>query len=202
MTLGEYLFNPCGASSLPYDKALAVKIPLNMTVLHHRDFCSALLEKYIDEPYFRLIHRLEHIEDVSLPKGFVLSAVSSEQLVSQINSCYEDIGITKDSLSAFPAEMTVVVIDKSCGKIAASGLAKTYPTANEAALEWIQTSQEYRSRGLGRYVVCELLKRLRPRVEFVTVSGRCNNPHSPERLYRRCGFRGGDIWHILTEKEK
>ena len=37
--------------------------------------------------------------------------------------------------------------------------------------------------------------------EFATVSGKVNNPTNPESLYRKCGFTGNDIWHILTLKE-
>jgi len=37
--------------------------------------------------------------------------------------------------------------------------------------------------------------------EFATVSGKVNNATSPEILYRKCGFIGNDIWHILTKEE-
>ncbi len=35
---------------------------------------------------------------------------------------------------------------------------------------------------------------------FATVSGKVTNKTKPEKLYRRCGFTGDDIWHILKSK--
>ena len=64
-------------------------------------------------------------------------------------------------------------------------------------LEWIQVSKEHRERHLGTYIVKELLWRMKDIADFVTVSGKCNNPSNPEALYRRCGFVGTDVWHIL-----
>ena len=66
-------------------------------------------------------------------------------------------------------------------------------------LEWIQVSQRHRGKGLGRYVVSELLRRLKSKAGFATVSGQCNNATNPEMLYRKCGFSGNDVWHILRK---
>jgi len=35
--------------------------------------------------------------------------------------------------------------------------------------------------------------------KFATVSGQCENLTNPEALYRRCGFKGNDVWHILRQ---
>lgn len=51
----------------------------------------------------------------------------------------------------------------------------------------------------GQLIVNELLKRMMGIADFATVSGKVNNPTSPEILYRKCGFVGDDIWHILTK---
>ena len=69
----------------------------------------------------------------------------------------------------------------------------------EGILEWIQVSQAYRGRGLGCYLVSELLWRMRDAADFATVSGQCGNPSNPERLYCACGFTGTDVWHILRK---
>ena len=34
---------------------------------------------------------------------------------------------------------------------------------------------------------------------FATVSGRVDSESHPEALYRKCGFEGQDIWHVLRE---
>lgn len=59
---------------------------------------------------------------------------------------------------------------------------------------------EYRGRGVGQSIVNELLRRMQGRADFATVSGKVNNLTRPERLYRRCGFTGDDMWHILTQR--
>lgn len=69
----------------------------------------------------------------------------------------------------------------------------------EGALEWIQVLPEYHGNKLGKALVIELLKRLKPYARFTTVSGELDNKTNPERLYRRCGFIGDDIWHILKK---
>ena len=49
-------------------------------------------------------------------------------------------------------------------------------------------------------LVNELLLRMKPMARFATVSGQVNNLSSPEKLYRKCGFVGNDVWHILKKK--
>ena len=68
----------------------------------------------------------------------------------------------------------------------------------EGVLEWIQVSSAYRRQGFGQLIVQELLFRLQNRADFVTVSGKQNDPLDPRGLYERCGFGAGTIWHILT----
>ncbi len=38
--------------------------------------------------------------------------------------------------------------------------------------------------------------------DFATVSGQCKNLSRPERLCRKCGFAGNDVWHILRKIQK
>ena len=59
---------------------------------------------------------------------------------------------------------------------------------------------EHRGRGAGQFIVNELLRRMQGRADFATVSGKVNNATNPEGLYRRCGFTGADVWHILTKE--
>ena len=48
-----------------------------------------------------------------------------------------------------------------------------------------------------RVSVEELLIRLVKRADFVTVSGRMNNPNNPYALYLNCGFETPVIWHVV-----
>ncbi|MBR4875433.1 MAG: hypothetical protein IKU95_02975, partial [Clostridia bacterium] len=59
-----------------------------------------------------------------------------------------------------------------------------------------------RRKGIGQAIVSELLRRMADLADFATVSGKVNSVTQPEKLYRKCGFCGNDIWHILTIIEK
>jgi GNAT superfamily N-acetyltransferase len=59
----------------------------------------------------------------------------------------------------------------------------------------------YRGKNIGTAIVKELLWRGKQYAKFATASGKVNNVTRPERLYRKCGFTGEDVWHILTKKE-
>ncbi len=82
----------------------------------------------------------------------------------------------------------------------AAGIAELDTQVGEGILEWIQVSPAYRGCGLGAYVVTELLARMPQKARFATVSGQINDPSNPEGLYRKCGFRGNDVWHTLTKR--
>lgn len=206
ISLEKYLEDPCRASSLPYWKALVTNVPENMLILHDREFSSDLLADYDDEPYFRLRHDLRHIPDVRLPDGFELCGASPAQFAAHINESYADISVSAAEIEAYlqhnvySPELWVAVRTRDSGKIVASGIAEFDPQIGEGILEWIQVSPECRRSGLGTFVVSELLHRIAKKANFATVSGAANNPSSPEKLYRKCGFVGSDIWHILRKK--
>ena len=61
-------------------------------------------------------------------------------------------------------------------------------------------SEKYRGKGIGKFIVNELLQRMKDKASFVTVSGQVNNSTNPQALYRKCGFEGNDIWHIMHKK--
>lgn len=69
----------------------------------------------------------------------------------------------------------------------------------EGILEWIQVLPEYRGKGIGTYLVNELLIRMKGKAKFATVSGDCNNINNPIKLYRKCGFVDNSIWYIAYE---
>lgn len=60
--LDEYLRSPCMASSLPYWKAQKTVIPDNMMIIRDDAFFKDKYTEYKDSPYFKLIHRLKHLE--------------------------------------------------------------------------------------------------------------------------------------------
>lgn len=206
LTLYDYLQDPCRSSSLPWWKMSEITIPEDMVILHDTDFDPSILDQYSDDPYFRLLHPLQSIQVPKLPEDFEIRAASPAELSAHIDSCYGGIGFTEESLLSFTArdvyapECWLAVAEKYTGIIVASGICEIDKDIREGSLEWVQVSADYRHRGLGRYIVLELLHRMRGKSNFVTVSGRCNNSSNPEALYRSCGFMGTDIWHILHRK--
>ena len=84
------------------------------------------------------------------------------------------------------------------GRIVATGIGELDKRIGEGVLEWIQVSSGYRRKGLGRFLVCELLCRMQERAAFVTVSGRMKNASKPDALYQACGFTDPVIWHVLS----
>lgn len=206
ITKKQYLENPCGTASIPYWKTVCISIPDNMKIIHDRDFEAELLERYVDVLYFRLLHHMREIKPVSLPAGYSLFGASIPDFVDHINSCYEDTSITISEMQSYLtreqycSELWLAVRDDDKGKIVATGIAELDREIGEGVLEWVQVSKDYRRRGLGSYLVLELLWRMREAARFATVSGKCENTDNPEGLYRKCGFCGDDVWHVLRER--
>lgn len=205
ITEEQYLKDPCGSASIPYWKAKSVSLPEGMLILHDRDFDEAEYRQYHDEAYFRLYHDLRDLSAPTPPKGYSLCDASLGDYAAHIDGCYDDIGISESELRQYTtrpvyrADLWIAVKDDSTGAIVATGIAELDSEIGEGILEWIQVSEEYRGHGLGRYVVSELLWRMRDSARFATVSGQEENQTDPERLYRRCGFTGTDIWHIMRK---
>ena len=205
ITKEEYLKNPCSASSIPYWKAKSITIPDGMKILHQDEYDDGENQRFVDEPYFRLIHNLKGLAEPVLPQDYSLCTATLSEYAAHISSCYDGIGISEGELRSYTlrpvydAALWLAVKETHTGTIVATGIAELDREIGEGALEWIQVSQRHRGKGLGRYVVSELLRRLKSKAGFATVSGQCNNATNPEILYRKCGFSGNDVWHILRK---
>jgi len=205
MNKAQYLAEPCGAASIPYWKAKQICVPDGMRIVHQRDYTPEMLESCTDAPYFRLYHGLERLSEPMLPTGVALCGASVEEFAAHINECYGG-GVTVEEVQGYRTRavydptLWLALRDYETGHIVATGLAELDREIGEGILEWIQVSASQRGRGLGKYIVQELLWRLRGKARFVTVSGQCNNPTNPEALYRSCGFRGNDVWHVMRRR--
>ena len=201
----EYLANPCSASSLPFWKTERMRLPETVTVI--RDDCfSGCRRDEVDEQYFKLMHDLKTIAEPAIPEGFGIDECGLDDYVQHINSCYSREHITVEELQEYRShpvyrqDLWIAVADSGKGGIVATGIAELDARIGEGILEWIQVSPGYRHMGLGSYLVCELLKRMREEARFVTVSGRLESESDPFRLYRSCGFKNPVIWHIVRKK--
>ena len=205
--LQAYKENPCKVLSIPYWKNKHIKIPEKMLILHHADFSSSEYKEYYDEPYFRLYHSLETVESTNV-NG--ISIVSAEQkdipiFVDIINHSYTDLSVTQEELAGYTQtevyhpHLWIMAVDIATASVIGCGIADFDKELHEGIIEWVQVVPSHRRKGIGQLIVNELLKRMAGIADFATVSGKVNNITSPEILYRKCGFVGDDVWHILTE---
>lgn len=206
--LQAYLLNPCGSLSLPRWKTKQrdyYKLADRVDIIHGRDIETIDLKTHVYDRYFRIIHDLEVIPSVSLSKGYEIITPTAEELKNHINTCYNDITISDADIlkymksNVYREDLWLAVIDKDKQAIIASGIAEYDNETQEGVIEWIQVSENSRKQGLGFIVVSELLIRLKKYACFVTVSGNVDNPNNPEQLYRKCGFKGDDIWYIVQK---
>lgn len=207
MEKNEYINNPTGASALSYWKSLNFRNPAHIKVLHEEQFDQSLLDTHSDEVYFKLVHYLDGIGEQVSSSIFQFVKASTEEFVNHINSCYEEEGVTISELESYKSRpvyddnLWICLYDKNNNAIAATGIAEFDNEIKEGSLDWIQVSEEYRGQGLGKIIVYELLRRLKNKASFVTVSGREDNKFKPEKLYESCGFESKVLWHILKEKK-
>ena len=205
ITKAQYLADPCKAASIPYWKAVSISVPDGMKILHGDEYDPAAFPRHRDEPYFRLIHDLKNLTQPTLPQGYTLCDARLSDYAAHIIRCYERIRVTEEELHAYTlrpvydASLWIAIKDSRTGEIAATGIAELDQEIRECALEWIQISPAHRRKGLGSYIVGELLWRMKQKADFATVSGQCNSLTNPEALYRKCGFTGHDVWHILRK---
>ena len=119
-----------------------------------------------------------------------------------INNSYEFISVTEDEVlnwrthDVFDEALWIWI--KEGEEVLALGIAEYDHRIKEGALEWIQVHERARGKGIGQILVNELLSRMR-QADFVTVSGEIDNQTEPEKLYRKCGFKGSRIWYYYTK---
>ncbi len=208
ITLTEYLNNPCGTLSIPYWKAKNITIPTDMKIMHNNDFSTEILSDYIDEKYFRLHHNLKEIPKIIANDFEITTATRKDikEIVQIINDSYTDISVNKELIKSYTktpvynAALWIMVKERATDKYVGCGIADFDTEAKELILEWIQVLPQYRGKKIGQLIVTELLFRMKDIADFATVSGKVDNTTNPEALYRKCGFAGDDVWHILHKK--
>lgn len=207
LSLQSYLCDPCGTASVPYWKQKELMIPENMRIVHERDYTAEAFRDYQDEPYFRLYHNLKEIKQEITEEVEIVSGMHDiDEFVQLINASYSDLSVTTEQMESYRrtpvycSDLWILLKEKTSGIVLAGGIADYDREANELILEWIQVLPSHRGHGYGQIIVNNLLSKMQDIAEFATVSGKVNHPTNPEGLYRKCGFTGNDIWHILTLK--
>ena len=208
MNRNIYLADPCNASSLPFWKTEIVTVPDFLKIVRDNEYRQNRNKyaAYSDEPYFKLIHRMQDLQKPIIPDRFSTVEIGVADFARHIGECYADGGISDADLKkyinhlVYDSTLWLAVKDNLTEKTVATGIAELDTRIGEGILEWIQVSPEYRRMGLGAFVVNELLFRMKGKADFVTVSGKVNNKTNPLALYERCGFSEKEIWHVFTKK--
>lgn len=204
MTVEEYKRDPCGASSLSFWKTEQIAPPPSIAIYRDDAFDENRCPGE-DTPYFKLIHDLKNVRQPAPPAGYTLTGIRPEELASHIRKCYQAEYVTDAEMEAYTRrevydkDLWITLRESATGEIAASGLGELDTRIGEGTLDWIQISPDFRRKGLGKFVVCELIQRLSKKASFVTVSGRMDNPGNPFGLYLSCGFTNPVIWHIVRK---
>ena len=206
ISVEEYRCDPCKALSTPYWKAGKSAVPPNMKIVHDIDFDITLLEKYSDKRFFRLIHHLKDIPgfDAAVFEFGDISTERIDELKEMINLSYthSQISVSAEYIrdlttsEVYCPELWIGAFSDK--RLIGSIICEFDSNTGEAAIEWLQVLPEYRNRGIASSLVCLALKKMCGIADFATVSGECGNLTNPEGFYRRCGFEGSDVWHILT----
>ncbi len=204
ITREMYLQDPCGSLSIPYWKWQRMTVPDTLQILHHREFIPG--GEFHEEAYFRLKHDLGHIPDCEAD-GYTVRQAKPEEIplfVQIINASYRNLTVTERTLLDLTAAPVYdpalwLVAQSTRGESAGCIICDLDRENREGVLEWVQVLPQYRRMGIGQLLVTEALRRMTGKADFATVSGNCANLSNPEGLYRKCGFQGSDIWHILQK---
>lgn len=206
--LEAYRKNPCATLSIPYWKSKVIAIPPHMRIVHDSAFIPERYKEYNDERYFRLFHSLAQINCTAHDSYRIRTAAPTDipLMTEIINRSYTDLSVTPEQLrgytqtSVYRPELWILAEDVN-GQALGCAIAELDGEIREGVIEWVQVQPEYRGQKIGQLLVNELLRRLSAEADFATVSGKLDSPSRPELLYRKCGFTGSDVWHILTRKD-
>lgn len=204
----EYKKHPCEVSSIPYWKMEVMTVPANMKVIHSSQFDENLLDDYSDKTYFRLQHTLNSIPifNAEIFKFKTISVNEIYALADMINRSYvhSEICVSSDYIKSltdtkvYCPELWIGAFSES--KLIGSIICDFDVEVGEAMIEWLQVLPEYRNKGIASALVSGALIKMSRFADFATVSGECDNITNPKAVYRKCGFFGNDVWHILSKK--
>lgn len=195
----EYITDPARACFLSYHKNENTELPSDMRVVRGDDYKPELYKGFDDTVYTKLILRDKQVDKPVYPEGFKLVTPTKEQLTAHIAQCFPD-GETPDSIDLwrYMEYFMVALVDVTTGRIVASAAADVDFGVKEGSIDWVEVSPRYRRKGLGTYLVTELIYRFRRFSDFISVS---TKDFAALALFQKCGFSEDCAWHILKAKK-
>lgn len=185
------------------------KIETMQLVLMHQDFLDPDVAVGFDtrRGYYRLMHDHKTFQSPQLPEGFRFAEVDTGvELLRAAAFSGQEPQILQNWVNhpVFAPDLWLWVMDEKTQQPAALGIAELDSTYREAAIEWIQVLPAHYGGTIGQNLVLELLRRVKDRADFTTVSGEMDfkERENPGSFYRECGFTGQDIWWLLGRLEQ
>ena len=105
------------------------------------------------------VNYLDDVEKQIISDEFILAKSSIDDFVNQINSSHEDEVLTVSELESYKKkpvydeELRICLYDKKNDAIVATGIAEFDDEIKEGYLDWIQVSEQYRRKCLGKAIV-------------------------------------------------
>jgi len=200
-----YLANPCKTYSIPYSKMKDFNNVSNVLIFHYESISIDQLKTYQVQTFFRLKHDLKKLnpgvyktEEINIEKDI-------DELIMMINECYqhEKIQVKHDDFielthkDTFDASLWLKIVENN--KMVATIIGCIDTDLKEGWIEWVQVLPSFQGRGYGKSIINSLLYKMKDNADFVTVSGHMDNVKDPEKIYRKCGFTGNDLWYICKK---
>lgn len=180
---------------------------LRLILCHYSQLFNFDMHRYHVERYFRLVHHHEHIDQYDSMDTYYFRRVDYEHeillVLNLIKQCYSDIMLTEEDVlnwtnnSVYDEDLWIWVVDSKNSLPVGLVIAEYDKHIQEGSIEWLQVLPEYRNRGLAKALVSEVLKRLKQKARFTSVSGNIDSISNPYKVYKKCGFEGENIWYVL-----
>jgi GNAT superfamily N-acetyltransferase len=177
--------------------------------LMHQDFLDPDVAVGFNtrQGYFRLMHDHKIFQPPQLPEGFRFAEIDTGlELLRAAAFAGQEPHVLQSWVNhpVFTPDLWLWVIDDKSGQPTALGIAELDSTYREATIEWIQVLPAHYGGTIGQNLVLELLRRLKDRADFTTVSGELDfkERENPGAFYRECGFIGQDVWWLLGRSEE
>jgi GNAT superfamily N-acetyltransferase len=182
------------------------KLAYQSSAIMHQDFLDsptvAGFKRW--ESRYRLIYRDMPVPPSETPEGFRLAGVVNSREEAQAVAAHIEqegpLAQVQDWLQspAFAPDLWWWLIDEASDQPAGIAIADLDAQLHEASLLWVQIFAPYQGRGLGRFMIHDLLRRIGGRALFTTVSGVVEDRDNPGAFFQRCGFSGSDVWWFLS----
>ena len=196
ITKQEYLASPCSALPLPY-MVCGGKASVAERIGGEGISIMSVPEGAFSRMIFRLgdMERFESKEH-SVRRLFIADDADDASLIASLASaCGAELNIASFIKKPYYNEkLCAAVHEKATGECVCAGLGGIDTELKEAWFEALLIPDGHIGGSASRLLINELLRRMAPMAEFVTANAPCGS--NLERLLRKCGFTGGDIWRF------